>query len=133
MNKKRILFVDDEPMIVILMKKRLEANGYEVETLTDSSAVVETAAKKKPDMVLLDIMMPGLNGYEVCKALKARTETEKIPVIMFTANQADGFIKRALEAGAVAVVNKPVVADVLDVMRRYFTYGKIEDNDEDAA
>lgn len=120
MESRKLLFVDDEPMIVKIMKKRLEANKYVVETLQHGEKVVETARKCRPDAILLDIKMPDMDGYEVCRRLKADEKTSDIPVIMFSASQEDGFQEKAKEAGAIGVVNKPDVAEVLHWLRRLF-------------
>ena len=85
MAKKKILIIDDEEDLIYLMKLRLEFQNYQVVPLNVSTAALEVAKMEKPDLILLDIMMPDKNGYEVCKELKADKETHDIPVILFTA------------------------------------------------
>ena len=85
MERKKILIVDDEEDLVYLMKLRLEFQNYQVIPLSFSTEALETAKREKPDLILLDIMMPEKNGYEVCKELKADRDTHDIPVILFTA------------------------------------------------
>lgn len=85
MAKKTILIVDDEEDLVYLMKLRLEFQNYRVIPLSASVRALEVAKAEKPDLVLLDIMMPEKNGYETCKELKADQETRHIPVILFSA------------------------------------------------
>ena len=85
MEKKKILIIDDEEDIVYLMKLRLEFQNYQVVPLNTSAEALEVAKREKPDLILLDIMMPEKNGYEVCKELKKDPMTHKIPVILFTA------------------------------------------------
>lgn len=85
MRKKKILIVDDEEDLVYLMKLRLEFQNYEVVPLNTSVRALEVAKREKPDLIILDIMMPEKNGYEVCKELKNDTDTHRIPVILFTA------------------------------------------------
>ncbi|MDD5109233.1 MAG: response regulator [Candidatus Omnitrophica bacterium] len=81
----KILIIDDEGDILKLAKTRLEANGYKVITLDSGENAVEIAKNEKPNIILLDIVMPGKDGYDVCKELKADQITCKIPVIIFTA------------------------------------------------
>ena len=83
--KKRILVVDDEAHIVRIVKARLEANNYEVLTAYDGLSGIDNAVRFKPDLILLDIMMPVMDGYEVCRRLKADSMTSGIPIIVFSA------------------------------------------------
>jgi DNA-binding response OmpR family regulator len=85
MEKRKILIIDDEEDLVYLMKLRLEFQNFQVIPLSVSTRALETAKAEKPDLILLDIMMPEKNGYEVCKELKADKETHHIPIILFTA------------------------------------------------
>ena len=82
---KKILVIDDEGDFLKLIGKRLEANGYKVLTLESGERAVEFARSEKPDLILLDIIMPVKNGCQACKELKADKDTGKIPVIVFTA------------------------------------------------
>ena len=87
--KKKILVIDDEGDLLKLAKTRLEASGYKVLTLDSGDHAVEYAKNEKPDLILLDIVMPGKNGYDVCRDLKADKVTGGIPVIIFTAQYSD--------------------------------------------
>ncbi|MDP3921642.1 MAG: response regulator [Candidatus Omnitrophota bacterium] len=120
MGKKKVLFVDDEPMIVKIMKSRLEANNYEVFTALSGQEAIELALGQKPDLILLDILMPDLNGYEVCGRLKSNPRTKEIPVIMFTALQEDECKERSEEMGAVEIIRKPFVGDLVRAIRKVF-------------
>lgn len=82
---KKILVIDDEGDILKLAKTRLKANGYRVITLESGATAVETVKSEKPDVILLDVKMPGKDGYDVCRELKNDPLTCRIPVIMFTA------------------------------------------------
>jgi DNA-binding response OmpR family regulator len=96
---KKILVIDDEGDILKLARTRLEANGYKVITLDSGENAVEFAKSEKPDIILLDIVMPGKSGYEVCKDLKFEPATCRIPVIIFTAyypEEEDVLMKSAL-------------------------------------
>ena len=85
MKGKKILVVDDEPEFVDMLKIRLEANDYAVVTAANGKEGVEKAAAEKPDLILLDILMPEMDGYSALKELKANNETRDIPVIVVTA------------------------------------------------
>ncbi len=84
-NRKKILLIDDEVDIVDLVKVRLELSNYHIVPLYTSKRSLEIAKKEKPDLIIVDIMMPDKDGYEVCRELKADKETRHIPVILFTA------------------------------------------------
>lgn len=129
MGKKRqmkinVLVVDDEKDIVDLIKYNLDKeNEFDVITAYDGRDALEKASEKKPDVILLDIMMPEINGFDVCKKLKAEKETSTIPVIFLTAkgNEIDEII--GLELGADDYIQKPVsprkvIARIKSVMRR---------------
>jgi CheY-like chemotaxis protein len=112
MTKKKILFVDDEPVVAALMKNRIESRGFQVEIASDGEGGIEKAKAWQPDLVLLDILMPGIDGYETCRRLKAMKETGHIPVVLFTALQEAQIEILARKAGAEKVVQKPFVDQV---------------------
>lgn len=104
---KKILVVDDLPDNVFMLQDRLESEGYIVMTAYDGKAAVETAKSDNPDLILLDVMMPDLNGIEVCKILSADPKTSKIPIILVTAKTGAEDTKEGLEAGAFDYIKKP--------------------------
>jgi DNA-binding response OmpR family regulator len=81
----KILVVDDDPEIVTMLTLRLGRRGYEVKTASDGHKAVEIARRERPDLILLDVMMPGKSGWEVARALKADPVTEGIKIVMVTA------------------------------------------------
>ena len=85
MAKKRLLLVDDEVELVEMVKFRLEASGYEVLTANDGQAALELARREKPDLIILDVMLPKMDGYKVCGLLKNDSRYSHIPIMMFTA------------------------------------------------
>lgn len=104
---KRILIVDDEAQLVEMVKMRLESAGYEIITAHDGQEGLEKAKKNKPDLMILDLMLPKMDGYKVCGLLKSDARYSKIPVIMFTARaqeEAEGLGKCL---GAEEYVTKP--------------------------
>ncbi len=112
MAPKKILIVDDEPVVVTLLKVRVVSRGYLVEITTDGMSALEKAKTWQPDLILLDIAMPEMDGYETCRRLKAMKETSHIPVVFFTAVQNEKLDALAHKAGAVKVVQKPFVDQV---------------------
>jgi len=109
---KKILFVDDEPMVAALMKNRLLSQGFVVETANSGAGGLERAKTWQPDFILLDVIMPEMDGYETCRRLKAMPETQHIPVVLFTAAQESQIEFLAKKAGAERVVQKPFVDQV---------------------
>jgi putative two-component system response regulator len=104
----RILVVDDDDRSRRVLVAMLEADGYAVQEANSGEQSLEFARQRPPDLVLLDIMMPGMDGYEVARALKADAATKAIPIVMVTMLDDRGSRLRALEAGAEEFVNKPV-------------------------
>jgi len=107
MQPKRILVVDDEARVREMIDFRLRLFGYEVLQAKDGNEALAVAAKEKPDLVLLDVMMPELDGFQVCKRLKQHEETREIPVVMLTAKAEAKDVTRAFDSGAVDYVVKP--------------------------
>ena len=109
----RILLVDDEPSIIKMVSKRLEVEGFEVLVAMDGQEGLVKAQTEHPALVILDIMLPKLNGYEVCTMLKQDSRYQKIPIILFTAKTQAKDEKLAMECGANAYVRKPFLAQEL--------------------
>jgi len=104
----RVLIVDDIPANVRLLQAKLEADYYDVITAGNGEAGIETAIEEQPDIILLDVMMPGVDGYEVCRQLKHHPETRHIPIILLTALDGRDDRLSGLEAGADDFLTKPV-------------------------
>jgi CheY-like chemotaxis protein len=102
----RILVVDDVPQNVRLLEAVLQPRGYEVVTASDGPAALELVDSSRPDLVLLDVLMPGMDGYAVCRRIREREETALLPVIMVTSS-AGPEKRQAIEAGADDFVQKP--------------------------
>lgn len=107
MEKKRILIVDDEPEMVMNVQARLEANGYEVLSAQDGQVGLALAKEKMPDLLILDVMMPKMDGYKVCGLLKADSRYKNIPILMFTARAQESDAQMSRDVGAEAYINKP--------------------------
>ena len=104
----RILVVDDQPLNVKLLEAKLTAEYYDVVTAADGIEALEIAGNVRPDIILLDVMMPGMDGYEVCKHLKDDPELSHIPVVMVTALDAAADRIRGIDAGADDFLTKPI-------------------------
>jgi two-component system alkaline phosphatase synthesis response regulator PhoP len=107
MAKGRILVVDDEIYIVHILDFSLGMEGYEVLTALDGEQALEKARNEKPDLIVLDIMMPKLDGYETCRRLKADPETKDVPVILLSAKGRNVDQKVGFEVGADDYITKP--------------------------
>jgi len=112
-DTKRILVVDDEEGIVKVVKMYLEYHDYEVITASDGQEGLDKAKTEKPDVIVLDLMLPRMNGYKVCGLLKKDTRYAKIPVILFTAKAQEKDVKLGEEVGADAYITKPFEPEVL--------------------
>jgi len=112
-DKAKILLVDDEPSIVKMVGKRLEVEGFEVSVAMDGQEGLRKAQAESPELIILDVMLPKLNGYEVCTMLKQDTRYQKIPIVMFTAKAQEKDEKLGLECGANVYMRKPFKAQAL--------------------
>jgi two-component system cell cycle response regulator DivK len=108
----KILVVDDNTMNLELTRQLLN-DDHEVLTANNGAVAVETASTELPDLVLMDLSMPVMDGWEATRRLRAAAETAHIPVIALTAHAIAGEIEKALEAGCIAVVTKPIDEDEL--------------------
>jgi two-component system, OmpR family, alkaline phosphatase synthesis response regulator PhoP len=106
-DKKRILLVDDEKDFVAMLLIRLEASGYEVLTAYDGEQGLNLAREQKPDLILLDLMLPGMDGYKVCRMLKFDEEYSSIPIIMLTARTQEEDKLKGAQMKADMYMDKP--------------------------
>ncbi len=113
MDKKKILVVDDEKHLLQTVQIRLEASGFEVVTAADGIEGYDKARQIKPDLILLDLMLPKLDGYKVCRMLKFDQKYKSIPIILLTARAQDADKEMSKEVGADAYMTKPYDAKVL--------------------
>lgn len=110
---RRILLVDDESHILLLLTSRLQAEGYDVLTAQDGPTGLETAKREKPDLIILDLMLPRMDGYRVCGLLKRDSRYASIPILVFTACAREEDQKMGEEAGADDYLTKPFEPPVL--------------------
>src|SRR5579864_5670787 len=120
---EKILLVDDVPANLAVLTSALEPQGYEIFAAPSGASALQVAAKAKPDLILLDIMMPGLDGLETCRQLKQNAATRDIPVIFITARNETENIVEGFRAGGVDYVVKPFQAE--EVLTRVATHLRI--------
>ena len=111
--KKRILIVEDQTIIIDMLRMRLEANNYEVITASDGQEGFEKAHKENPNLIILDVMLPKMNGYKVCQLLKSDPKYAKIPILISSGRTPQEVRRVGQEVGADAYVSKPFEAEVL--------------------
>jgi DNA-binding response OmpR family regulator len=116
--KKRILLVEDEPNIVVSLTFLLERAGFDVATETNGQKALETILEDPPDTLVLDVMLPGLDGFEILRRVRADQRVEKLPVLMLTAKGQREDRKNALEFGADKFITKPFSnAEIVEVVQ----------------
>jgi twitching motility two-component system response regulator PilG len=117
MAKHRILVVEDEESLLKLETILFTSKGYEVDGVRDGGDALEAISRKRPDLVVLDVMLPGQDGFEVCRAIKDDPVTNSIPVLMLTAKKSSVDLERGRRAGADAYHTKPIKSvKVLEVI-----------------
>lgn len=120
MSKKKILVVEDEESLLKLESILLTSKGYEVRGVQNGLLALEAIAEEKPDLVLLDIMLPEIDGFEVCRRIKSQDETRHIPVIMLTAKKTREDMARGEKVGADWYITKPFKsAMVIETIQRF--------------
>ncbi len=105
---KIVLIIDDEKMLHTMLKSVLAVHDIDVISAMSGEEGLKLAAEKKPNMVILDVLMPGIKGRDVCKALKASDVTKDIPVLFLTAKDSDDDVNAELALGAVGHITKPI-------------------------
>jgi DNA-binding response OmpR family regulator len=114
--KKRILLVEDDPSAIRLVSFTLEQEGYEVLTASNGLEGLRKAREEKPDLLVLDVMLPGLDGFEVCQRLRADAETASLPVLMLSAKAQEIDRTTGMKVGADDYLPKP--ADPAEIIAR---------------
>jgi DNA-binding response OmpR family regulator len=121
---KKILIADDEPSIVAAVEFLLQRNGYDVSVARNGDEALELMERSRPDLVLLDVMMPRKSGYEVCSRMREREDWRDIKIIMLSARGRDAEVTRGLAAGADVYVIKPFsTRELMDKIRDLLEQG----------
>ncbi|MCP4360806.1 MAG: response regulator [Chloroflexi bacterium] len=108
-----VLVVDDEPMARTLLRLMLVRAGFNVTEAEDGFDALDKVRKSRPDIILLDVMMPGMDGFAVCERLRNDTETAMLPIIMLSAKTDLSSINRGLRVGATIYLTKPISPEIL--------------------
>jgi two-component system, OmpR family, alkaline phosphatase synthesis response regulator PhoP len=118
MRSRRVLIIEDEPHIVLSLEYLLERDGYETATAADGERGLAMVRELRPDVVLLDLMLPRLNGYQVCQAIKSDPELAPIPVIILSAKGQEVEVLKGRSLGAAQYITKPFAnAEILEAVR----------------
>lgn len=116
---ERILIVDDEPSIVVPLEFLMRREGWDVEVVTDGVAALEAVAREAPALVILDVMLPRMSGFEVCERLRADPRWRGVRILMLTAKGREAEVARGMALGADAYVTKPFsTKDLVAQVRR---------------
>ena len=120
MANSKILVVDDEPDVVSLLEATLRAEGFDVVKAYDGIGALDLVTSEKPDLILLDIMMPMMSGYEVCEQVKANPATKHIPVVCLTSAHTPDARAHSVRSGAATLITKPFFpAELVAQIRRH--------------
>lgn len=122
MSKKKILIVEDEESLLKLESILLTSKGYEVRGVPNGMAALESLKEEQPDLILLDIMLPEIDGFEVCRRIKSEPSTKHIPIIMLTAKKSREDMARGEQVGADWYITKPFKsAMVIETIQRFLS------------
>jgi two-component system alkaline phosphatase synthesis response regulator PhoP len=119
----KIVVADDEPHILRLVQFTLEKHGFDVIPADNGKSAVEFAVRERPDLVILDVMMPVMDGYSACAMIKEQAETRDIPVLILSAKTQQTEIRRGIDSGAQGYLNKPftpkeLLAQVTEILEK---------------
>jgi signal transduction histidine kinase len=126
-QETKILYVEDDPSSEILVRRVLESEGFQVVTTSDGLSAIEVAKRELPDLILMDINISGLDGYEVTTRLRTIDDLEKVPIVAVTAATLQGDRERALIAGCTGYISKPIDIDKFPSQVRSFLQGTREE------
>ncbi len=121
----KVLYIEDSPSNRLLVKRVLMAEGYQVLEAEDGSAGMDVAKRERPDLVLMDMNLPDVDGYEMTRRIRATPELASIPIVAMTANVMHGDREKALEAGCVGYLPKPIDVDALPMQIARFIEAKL--------
>ena len=112
-DKLKVLIVDDVPLNILLVRKMLGQYTFKVETAANGQQALDLISKEAPDLMLLDLMMPGIDGFEVIRRVRAFEKTKDMPIIILSALNSEADIVKGMELGANDFVNKPIIMERL--------------------
>ncbi len=112
-HSKKVLLVDDSPTILMVARALLEGSSYDILSARSGQEGLETALAERPDLILMDVVMPGMDGFEACRRLRAMAETREIPIILVTTRSSPEHVERGYESGCNDYIIKPFDGDEL--------------------
>jgi DNA-binding response OmpR family regulator len=116
---KKVLIAEDEPNIVVSLEYLMQQSGYEIQTVANGNDALRAAREFRPDLVLLDIMLPLKNGFEVCQLMRETPELNRVKIVMLTAKGRESEVAKGLALGADAYITKPFATrELLEIVRR---------------
>ena len=118
-QRKKVLIVDDENSMVSVLQRHVSNAGYAVDTATNGQDALEKIKNEIPDLVLLDLVMPGINGFETCRRIRSDEKTKKLPVLIITALRSESDSAAAAACGANEMIVKPIDGEHLAKRLRY--------------
>ncbi|WNG61718.1 response regulator [Archangium gephyra] len=107
MARKKILLVDDSSTVLLLHRMMLSHCGYELVTARDGQEALEKVSTERPDLIFLDVLMPRMDGFQTCRALRARSETKDVPIILVTTRGEPHYVRQGFESGCTDYITKP--------------------------
>ena len=107
MPKKKILLVDDSSTVLLLHRMMLSHCGYELVTARDGQEALDKVSTERPDLIFLDVLMPRMDGFQTCRALRARPETKSVPIILVTTRGEPHYVRQGFESGCTDYITKP--------------------------
>ena len=107
MAKKKILLVDDSHTVLLLHRMMLSHCGYELLTARDGQEALDKASTARPDLIFLDVLMPRMDGFQTCRALRSRNETKHVPIILVTTRSEPHYVRQGFESGCTDYITKP--------------------------
>ena len=107
MARKKILLVDDSSTVLLLHRMMLSHCGYELLTAKDGQEALEKASTERPDLIFLDVLMPRMDGFQTCRALRSRPETKNVPIILVTTRGEPHYVRQGFESGCTDYITKP--------------------------
>jgi len=120
---RRVLVVDDDPRLLHIVAMYLGIEGYDVAVAADGAAGLTEIEKQTPDLIILDIMMPGIDGIETCRRIRADPVTAEVPILMFSALSGDDDVERARQVGANHLITKPFnLVGLGSVVKSFFAH-----------
>lgn len=119
-EKKKVLLVDDSNTVLLMQQMMLRDGGYEVVTAKNGIEAVEKARAERPDLILLDVVMPEMNGFEACRRIREMEAMKSVPIIMVTTRSEEMNVRTGYESGCSAYITKPFKsAELLSKLRRF--------------